>query len=161
LAEHYPQYGARLHEASRARVIQPGLRPEEYRAALHQAEAVRCLVRCDGAYLSTLGMAHYRVGNYQVAVEKLLEAQQRTQAQFADCLWENKHPYVVKAPYPADLAFLSMAHYQLGHEEQARKALERLQEVMNKPPWASDGEAQALFMEASATLSRTRESSKE
>jgi hypothetical protein len=49
---------------------------------------------------------------------------------------------------PADLAFLAMAHQQLGHKEQAQATLVRLRGVMKQSRWAQDAEAQGFLREA-------------
>ena len=53
---------------------------------------------------------------------------------------------------PADLAFLAMAHQQLGHKEQARAALARLRELMKQPVWKQNAEAQGFLREAEGLI---------
>jgi len=53
---------------------------------------------------------------------------------------------------PADLAFLAMAHQQLGHKEQAQATLVRLRGVMKQSRWAQDAEAQGFLREAEQVL---------
>ena len=57
-----------------------------------------------------------------------------------------------KGSIPADLAFLAMAHYQLGHKEEAAKDLTRLRKAMQNPRWAKDPESQAFLQEAEELL---------
>jgi WD40 repeat protein/tRNA A-37 threonylcarbamoyl transferase component Bud32 len=156
LAEHFPEDVERLHQGSRALVVQPGLRPEEYQRALRWAQAACCQACADPGHLSTLGMAHYRAGHYYLAIKRLTQAAQLTETKFLDFPPASHDPYVLRGPYPADLAFLAMAHYQVGDEEQARTALVRLRTLASRSPWASAKEAQALLREASATLSHPR-----
>jgi Flp pilus assembly protein TadD len=58
-------------------------------------------------FLNTLGVAQYRVGQYQTALDTLLRADKMNQG------------------IPEDVAFLAMAHHRLGHKEQAQAALKR------------------------------------
>jgi hypothetical protein len=54
--------------------------------------------------------------------------------------------------HPADLAFLAMAHHQLGHAHDAQATLTRLRETMKNPIWASNQEAQTFLREAAALI---------
>ena len=60
--------------ASRTVVRRPDAEPAAYRLALRQAEAACRLVPQDGEFLTTLGMAQYRVGQYAEAVATLTQA---------------------------------------------------------------------------------------
>jgi hypothetical protein len=49
---------------------------------------------------------------------------------------------------PSDLAFLAMAHHQLGHRDVALKTLARLRDVMKQESWAENAESQGFLREA-------------
>jgi WD40 repeat protein/serine/threonine protein kinase len=124
-----------LISASTAVVRNAGADSAAYQRALRQAEAV-CEVRPGNVKcLNTLGIAYYRVGKYQEALDTL-----------GRC---NK---LRKEPIPEDLAFLTMAQHHLGRTDQARATLARLQEVIKQPRWAQNAEAQAELHEAEEVL---------
>jgi WD40 repeat protein/tRNA A-37 threonylcarbamoyl transferase component Bud32 len=106
---------------------------DAYAAALRRAEAAVRLIPGEGAFLRTLGVAHYRVGDHAQALETL-EKSEKVRA--------------ATLPLPADLAFLAMAHHQLGHKPQAQATLARLREMMKPPAWKNDAEAQGFLREA-------------
>jgi hypothetical protein len=86
-----------------------------------------------------LGLAQYRAGQFREALATLTQA-------------EPLNAKVFQGSIPRDLAFLTMAHYQLGQKDQARTALSRLRERMKEPRWANDAESQAFLHEAQALL---------
>ena len=53
---------------------------------------------------------------------------------------------------PANVAFVAMAHHQLGHDEQARAAIVRLRELVQIPANADDADIRAFVDEADALL---------
>jgi tetratricopeptide (TPR) repeat protein len=118
-----------------------GERIERYRQALGWAEIASRLDPDTGDYLTTLGVAQYRVGQFQQAVKTLGRSDKLNARHF-------------QGSVPADLAFLAMTHHQLGQEEQDHY-MKRLREAMNKRRWARDEEAQAFLREAEALLSPT------
>ena len=107
------------------------------KAVLKMEEACR-LVPEQGDYLNTLGMALYRTGQYGRAVE-ILTRSEKLNAQ-------------AKGLLPDDLAFLAMAHQQLGHKEEAQTALTRLRQTMRSGWWAADLEAKAFTIEAETLI---------
>jgi WD40 repeat protein/tetratricopeptide (TPR) repeat protein len=111
---------------------------EEYRRALHFAEAASRVAPADGEILNTLGAAQYRVGKYREALATLTRSE----------AINSKGPL---GPQPADLAFLTMASYRLGEKDQAQKTLKRLREALKRPPWIHDDEARG-FLEEAETL---------
>jgi hypothetical protein len=50
------------------------------------------------------------------------------------------------------LAFVALAHYQLGHQEQPRAALARLREVMKQPEGGKKAEARGVLREAEEVI---------
>jgi WD40 repeat protein/serine/threonine protein kinase len=106
-----------------------------YQRALRQAEAVYEVLPGDVRCLNTLGIAYYRVGKYQEALDTLGRCNKLRQE-----------------PVPEDLAFLTMAQHHLGATEQSRATLARLQEVIKQPRWAENAEAQAELREAEEVL---------
>jgi WD40 repeat protein len=142
LAEGWRANGNLLNVASWAVVGKPGEEPASYRRALLQAEEACRWDPENGDYLNTLGVAQYRVGKYQQSVETLSRSVKLNVPRFEG------------AP-PADLAFLAMAHHQLGQKEQAREFMKSLRDAMEKPRWANDEEAQAFLREAKALLPGT------
>jgi WD40 repeat protein len=124
-----------LNNASAAVVVNPRADASAYRRALQFAEAACAMMPDNIEYLNTLGIAYYRVGKYQKALETLGRCNE-----------------LRKESIPEDLAFLAMAQHQLGRKEQARATLARLREVMKQPRWARDTEAQGFLREAEAVL---------
>jgi hypothetical protein len=124
----------RYHRASWAIVRQPYLSALQYRFALHQAETANRLASDQGEYVTTLGTAQYRAGQYRDALATLTKAEQLPQAS------------------PANLAFLAMAWHRLGHEDRAHAVLVQLREAARGPMWAQHVEAQGFLKEAEALI---------
>ncbi len=124
-----------LNSASWEVVRSPGKQPQAYRDALVKAEKASELEPANSNILNTLGVACYRTGAYARAVEIL----ERTLP-----LNEKQHG----SAQPADLAFLAMAHQQLGHTELAGKYLERLHLQVKKIKGAIADESLAFLQEA-------------
>jgi WD40 repeat protein len=127
-AERYLQDPALLDAASHAVVREPGADAAAYRRALLRAEETFRLAPGEPSYRTTLGMAQYRVGEYQQALETLRAS--------------------AGSPSPGARAFLAMAHCRLGQKEQAQATLDRLREVMQQPNWEKNAEAQGFLREA-------------
>ena len=94
-----------------------------YRKALRYSEEACQLEPENGDFLSTLGVAYYRVGNYEKALDVLSRS-------------DKINALKDKGSRPADLAFLAMAHQQLGHAKEAEAKLQLLRERMKDPRWA-------------------------
>ncbi len=120
--QHYPQYPEALNNASWFVVRPPHADAAAYRHALLQAQEACRLNPGNGNSLNTLGVAQYRVGLYAEALDTLNKSNQL-----------NTDFY--HGPIPHDLAFLAMAHHRLGQKDEARAALDRLEEVMKNPRW--------------------------
>jgi hypothetical protein len=89
------------NHASWAVVSNPGAETPAYRLALSQAEQACQLAPDNGSYLNTLGVAQYRVGQYQQALESLLRSEKLNAIQS-------------QGSQPADLAFLARIIHQGG-----------------------------------------------
>jgi hypothetical protein len=122
-----------LYKAAWEAVMVKGQDRDKYARAYRLAEAAVQAYPGVGAYLGTLGGAHYRLNRFGEAVE-ILERSVK--------LYASKEG----SPDPGDLAFLAMAHHQLGHKEQAQATLARLREAMKGRK--SVREAQDLLREA-------------
>jgi WD40 repeat protein/tRNA A-37 threonylcarbamoyl transferase component Bud32 len=120
-------------------VRRPGAEEGAYRRALLQAEEACRLAPDNGLYLNTQGVARCRAGQYPAALDTLAKSEA-----FSTTLF--------KGPHPADLAFQAMAHYQLGHKDEARAALARLRQAMKDPRWAQDAECRGFLREAEALV---------
>ncbi len=66
--------------------------------------------------------------------------------QTTDSVHKIKHPDGI----PFDVAFIAMAQYQLGEQEEAKKSLERLRGLLKEDTYAGDPEAQEFLREAEA-----------
>lgn len=122
------------HRASRALVLQPYLNVFQYRLALLQAQHAARLAPDRQEYRNGLGAALYRTGRYREAVQTLEEADRAGKGS------------------PVVLAFLAMAHHQLGQREKARSALARLQPSLDRPHGTKDAETLDLVHEARALI---------
>jgi WD40 repeat protein len=91
-----------------------GANAARLRTALRFAELGSRLAPGDGNLLNTLGVAQYRAGQYDKAVETLTRADQLNKGTIED------------------VAFLVMAHQRLGHKDKAQANYRRLQELVKK-----------------------------
>jgi tetratricopeptide (TPR) repeat protein len=139
LAEQYAEDALRLNDASWEVVRQPGANAAAYRLALREAEAASRLKPGIVNYVNTLGVAQYRVCKYKEALDTLTRSDKMNSAQGRNSI-------------PDDLAFLAMAHYQLGQKEKAQASLNRLREIMMQPELAKNEQAQAFLREAEALV---------
>jgi WD40 repeat protein len=129
----------RLNNVSWEMVRVPNRSKEEYERALRQAEEACRLEPNVGYYLNTLGVAQYRAGRYADAVVTLVRSERL-----------NSTPK--RGPFPADLAFLAMAHHRLGHAAEAAACLDRLRKVMKTGGWQSDPEAKGFLREVESLI---------
>ena len=81
-----------------------------YRKALRYSEEACQLEPKNGNLLTTLGMAYYRAGNYEKALDTLLRSDAINKTERWRAHFEN-------------LAFLAMTHQQLGHTKEAQAEL--------------------------------------
>ena len=132
LAASWVDCAMHLDLASRAVVRRAGARAADYERAWKQAETACRLLPYRAEARITLGLAQYRVGKFTEAVDSLTHADQQS-------------PVVSERWIAADLAFLAMAHWQLGEADRARGVLDRLRKLMQQPAWANDGEAKRLL----------------
>jgi WD40 repeat protein/tRNA A-37 threonylcarbamoyl transferase component Bud32 len=139
LAKRLAESPAILDQASRAVAGRPGAEPAAYQLAEQRAEVACRLMPFEGSYLTTLGMAQYRLGKYQEALTTLTRA-------------EELNKVAHRGPVPADLAFLAMNRYQMHESDRAQASLTQLRETLQKPNWARNDEAQWLLKEAEALL---------
>ncbi|HEV2950268.1 MAG TPA: hypothetical protein VGX70_23010 [Gemmataceae bacterium] len=120
----------RLHQACWAVLREPLHAAMTFRLALCAIETVCHLEGGNAAYLLTLAVAQYRLGQNEAALTTLAQADQ---------LIPNT---------PTSLAFQAMAHFQLGGIAQAHSLLARLQQVIQQPPWLNNPEADGFLREA-------------
>ncbi len=132
-----------VHCRSREALRQSKGPESTYRLALRQAQAA-CDHQPDNPnYLVTLGMAHYRLKQYDAALSTLECAKKR----FAD---------TGRPPAPALLAFLAMTQHRRGKKTQAQAALDHLHATMRQSSGAGQNEAKAFLAEADALVGGTR-----
>ena len=113
---------------------------------LVQAEAACALTPDDGPCLTALGIARYRLGRYEEALQVLTRAEPLNTARPP-----GRPPGAPGEAHPSDLALLALTHHRLGRAE-ARPYLSRTREVMKDPRRANDEEAAALLREAEAVI---------
>jgi tRNA A-37 threonylcarbamoyl transferase component Bud32 len=135
VAQSWPDSALALNNAAWALVKRPN-RPEvDSRRGLRLAEVACQLEPGNGAYLTTLGVAQYRTGQYEKAQVTLKRS---------NGLHGNREP--------ADLAFLAMTQHRLHQAEAARATFERLRELMKDPKIAANAENQGFLREAEAVI---------
>jgi WD40 repeat protein/tetratricopeptide (TPR) repeat protein len=117
-------------------VRSPGGQIEAYRLALGKAEKANRLEPNDRLILSMLGVAQYRVGAYQDALTTLIQFEKMR----AD------------DPKPPPLAFMAMALHQLGRDEEAQAALNRLRVLLANAKFTEDHVVQPWVIEAEKLL---------
>ncbi len=124
-----------MNEASWRIVGRPGNDLEAYARAAQFAR-IACELQPDvGNYVNTLGAAQYRLVEYEEALATLTRSNELNHAE-----------------QPTDMAFLAMAHHQVGNVEAAQAALAQLRECVRTPRWAADAESQILLEEAESLI---------
>jgi WD40 repeat protein len=134
-AEHFVENPYVLNCRSRLTLRQAKEPDSTYHIALCQAQAACGHEPDNPDYLVTLGMAHYRLGQYDDALSKLEGAKQR----FADA---------GRPTPPALLAFLAMTHHRRGKRTRAQAALDQLHDSMRRSSGTGQDEAKAFLAEA-------------
>ena len=137
VAQAHPEDPPTLNDLAWQIVKLPGREPSAYRKAQRYSEEACQLDPKIGLLLTTLGVAHYRLGNHEMALELLLRSDQ---------IRTDQH----QGTNPADLVFLAMTQQRLGHAQEAQAALQRFRERMKDPLWRQDAEAQGFLREAEA-----------
>jgi tetratricopeptide (TPR) repeat protein len=130
----------RYYQASWDVVHPPYLNAFQYRFALQQAETACRLAPEQGKYLTTLGAAQYRAGDYKQALKTLTRAEQLHRATAAGLVLPLT-PYLpalgladeLRQAMRANLAFLAMAQHRLGQKDAGQATLARLREVSKHP----------------------------
>ena len=139
----YPEDLSALNDLAWGLVMVPGGEMSGYRKALRYSEEACQLEPENGEFVSTLGVAYYRVGNYEKALD-VLSSSDKLSA-IGD-----------KGSRPTDLAFLAMALEQLGHTKQAEAKLELLRERMKDPRAARVAGVPVFLREAEELLAKPK-----
>jgi predicted NACHT family NTPase len=95
----------------------------------------------NGPSLTTLGIAHYRLGHDAAALEVLAQAEAANQANEPELL--------------ADLAFQALALHRIGRIPEAKARLDILRVRMEKPPGSWNAEATGYLAEAEQAISQS------
>ncbi len=117
--------GDKLRKESREVTNSPDADTEAYQIALEKAELANRLEPNNPSTLITLGIAQYRVGAYEDALEKLRNAEKMR----ADTGREDD---------PVSVAFMAMAYNRLGRAEEAEFTLDRLRSLFEKGQYDND-----------------------
>jgi WD40 repeat protein len=124
-----------LNNRSWTIVESPNRSPGEYEFALSLAEAACVAAPGNATYLNTLGVAQYRFGQYEAALDSL----RRSEAIFINSGIGSD---------PTNLAVIAMAEYGLGNAGQARVALEQARRLLYKGGQNNPTAAVSVFHEA-------------
>jgi WD40 repeat protein len=124
LAEEHDEDPKLIDAASVAVVKERGGDPAAYRLALRRAEAACRIWPDNGMYLNTVGLAHYRLGQYREAEVALRQCEPLNTLRF-------------DGPWPRDLALRALLQLQEGRRDEARATANQLREVMKTPRWAN------------------------
>jgi tetratricopeptide (TPR) repeat protein len=124
----------RYHQAARTVVRQRYYNPFQFRFALLQAEAACRLVPNNELYRTTLGIAEYRNGKYQEALDTLTRAEQQTK------------------DLATNLAFRAMAQYKLAHKDKAHTLLDRARDLVKDAHHEDGADVQSVLVEAKALI---------
>jgi hypothetical protein len=133
----------RFNDAAWTIARQPGLPADRYREALRHAQTACRLSSDHGTALNTRGVAEYRCGQYAEAVQTLTRSQP---------LNAKRVGLLTTLPEPSDVAFLAMAHHQLGHKDDAARFLEQTRKCLQHAAWNANPEARQFLAEAEALM---------
>ena len=124
----------KLEKESWEIVRKPDGDTESYQSALEKAKKAKDLEPDNWSALKTLGAAQYRTGAYQDALMTLTDS-------------DKIYSHTYEKSYPANVAFTTMALYQLGRDDDAKAALGRLHILFEDEKLAGKRETQALLIE--------------
>jgi hypothetical protein len=154
IADRYQEDPSLLDNEAWYQVISRAQTANEYSLALRKAQAACAIKPESGNYLTTLGVAQYRTRRFAEAVDTLSRAEKL----HVPALKPGSFPSLINAddgaaPHRArvDLAFLAMAHHQLGQGKEAQAYLDRLRESI-KEAGSVGQETQSLLAESEAVL---------
>jgi tetratricopeptide (TPR) repeat protein len=143
VAETFPEDSSALDARAWELVKLPGGEITGYRQALRFSEEASQLEPKNGILLRTLGVAYYRAGEYEKALDTLLRS---------DAINKTQHP----RSRVANLAFLAMTHQQLGHSKEAEAVLELVRERIKDLSSAQAVQAQVFLREAEELLAKPK-----
>ncbi len=144
LANHYVEFPFRQYQFSWSIVRQRHWGTDAYQQARERAEVACQLDPEETVYRTTLGIACYRVGDYQAAKTAFEKA-----GELSTYL---RTRTISDAAVPARFAFLAMARFQLHDAAGARAALDELQRLMQQPRFANQDGAADFAAEARALI---------
>ncbi len=116
-----------------------GLPDDQYLLARDAIESCLAEKPESPAYINSLGVLKYRLGDYQGALETLVRSHAFYSQEY-------------EGGVPADLAFMAMAQYQLGNEAEARETMTLLRAAMTNPDLGESEESRMHLAEAEALL---------
>jgi hypothetical protein len=137
LVESWSESSEDCNEAAARLILKPGQPAASYERGLRLARAACRQEPGIGVFLSTLGMAQFRLGFMTEALGTLTRSNAFNQGKM-----------------PADLAFLAMAYQRLEQSAEARAMLGRLRELMRTGDTAggAPAESRAFLAEAEAVV---------
>lgn len=128
-----------LHDRSCELVDVPGRDRASYRRGRILVLKARNTFPHRTAYLTTLGIAEFRLGNTEAALAHLVDAEQvRTSAG--------------QDTPPRAIAFLAMTLHRLGRSSEAKSELDRLRRVVQNDQVTANDAARRFLSEAEATI---------
>ncbi len=130
----------RLNSSSLSITTVPDHPKSDYRDAIGMAKTASAILPESAIYRSTLGIAQYRVKDYNEALETLRHAER----QFFEM-----HP---GRDYPPIVAFLAMTLHQLGRHNEAVEQLDRLQRWFDEDKWGGNRELYLQFQQEAKEL---------
>jgi tetratricopeptide (TPR) repeat protein len=132
VAKRFGNEPAELHAVAWDAVESPGADPDRLQRALRAARIAAEQSPDGGDIVTTLGVALYRTGDFAGALETLTRSNGLNE--------DDK---------PADVAFMAMTHFRLGHVQEANTELERLRGMVDNQ---SDDDDRRYLEEAEAAL---------
>jgi WD40 repeat protein len=130
-----------LNDRSWAIASRPNSTVQEYKRALRLAEAACHAAPKEIAYVNTLGVARFRLGQFKEAIGALAQSYEH-------------HVRSPDDPGPSDVAFLAMSHHALGHTRESQQFMGELTRLLEEDRWKKNAEATAFFKEAQQRLSK-------